>query len=71
MEPEARTVQKVQAERVPAGVFQNCYAIYDIYTSGPLIQRLCQGVGIVREDYDHSGTPFGSHSQLVEYRAGK
>lgn len=69
--PESRGVQRAPRQRLPAGDFDICFAIYDFYNSGPLIHRVCEGVGIVGEDYDHSGTPFGSHSQLIAFTAGQ
>lgn len=67
----SRVVQPLESQHVPAGDFDECILVSEIYNSGPTMQRICRGVGIVGEDFDHSGTPFGSHSQLIKFTAGQ
>lgn len=67
----SRQVESLAPQRTPAGNFDECFSVHEIYNSGDTIQRFCPGIGIVGEDYDHSGTPFGYHSQLVEFTPGQ
>lgn len=69
--PGYRIVEALENQHLPAGDFENCFKISEIYNSGPSIDRFCLGVGVVGQDYDHGGTPFGSHSQLIQFTPGQ
>lgn len=69
--PGYRIVEALENQHLAAGDFENCFKISEIYNSGPSIDRFCLGVGVVGQDYDHGGTPFGSHSQLIQFTPGQ
>jgi hypothetical protein len=52
----------------PAGQFEDCYQTYEMYLSGSPTTWFCNGIGVVAEHYVHSGSPFGYHKMLMEYR---
>ena len=51
----------------PAGSFENCYDLMDIYNGGNILQKFCDGVGIVFIKFDHSGTQFGFEQTLKKF----
>ncbi len=53
-----------------AGTFAQCYQLTQNFTSGPIIQWFCSGIGIVAEKYDHAGTRFGFRNNLLRYSRG-
>ena len=55
----------------PAGNFENCYDLIDIYNGGNILQKFCDGVGIVYMKFDHVGTRFGFEQTLIRYSKGK
>ena len=65
----ARTVVAKESYTTPAGTFAPCYQMSDYYNSGGPVQVFCEGVGIVAETYDHSGTRFGSSKKLFQFYA--
>lgn len=69
--PNGRIISWQGTYRVLAGAFQPCFEIHEVYTSGDTIEWFCNGIGIVAEQFDHGGTPFGFRSELVEFIAGK
>jgi hypothetical protein len=56
--------------QVPAGLFTNCSQIATHYLGGSPQLWHCPGVGIVKETYDHRGTPFGYEMVLVDWEIG-
>jgi len=54
----------------PAGNFENCYELMDIYNGGNIIQKFCDGAGIVYMKFDHAGTKFGFEQTLTSYSKG-
>lgn len=48
-----------------------CYQIRERYNPGDTIEEFCTGVGVVAEHFDHAGTPFGFHSELVQFTQGE
>lgn len=71
LSPVSRIVERLDAQHTAAGDFENCFKVSELYNSGPTIERFCPGVGIVGEDFDHSGTKFGYHSQLIQFTPGQ
>ena len=55
----------------PAGNFENCYDLIDIYNGGNILQKFCDGVGIVYMKFDHAGTRFGFEQTLISYSKGR
>jgi hypothetical protein len=55
----------------PAGSFENCYDLTDVYNGGNILQTVCDGVGIVHMKFDHSGTRFGFEQTLVSFSTGR
>ena len=56
--------------KTAAGSFENCYDLMDIYNGGNILQKLCDGVGIVFMKFDHSGTQFGFEQTLIKFTKG-
>lgn len=56
--------------QTPAGSFDNCYDIMDVYNGGNILQKFCDGVGIVFMKFDHSGTQFGFEQTLTKFSKG-
>lgn len=54
----------------PAGTFENCYDLMDVYNGGNILQTICDGVGIVHMKFDHSGTQFGFEQTLTSFSTG-
>lgn len=54
--------------RVPAGKFDDCYKLAEIYDSGGVIHEFCNGVGVVKTVYDQTGSPFGYEKMLIDYK---
>lgn len=54
----------------PAGTFENCYDLMDVYNGGNILQKFCEGVGIVLMKFDHSGTRFGFEQTLTKFSKG-
>jgi hypothetical protein len=54
----------------PAGSFENCFDLVDVYNGGNILQKFCDGVGIVFMKFDHSGTQFGFEQTLVRFSRG-
>lgn len=50
-----------------AGFFEECFQIVTVFLSGPELQWFCNGIGIVQEELDHQGTPFGYKKILIRY----
>lgn len=55
----------------PVGEIGDCYEIHELYNSGNVITQFCNGIGVVAVHYDHGGTSFGYHQELVEWTDGK
>jgi hypothetical protein len=54
----------------PAGSFENCYDLMDIYNGGNIFQKFCDGVGIVFMKFDHAGSRFGFEQTLINFSKG-
>ena len=54
----------------PAGTFENCYDLMDIYNGGNILQKFCEDVGIVFMKFDHSGSLFGFEQTLIHFTKG-
>ena len=54
----------------PAGTFDNCYDLMDVYNGGNIFQTFCDGVGIVFMKFDHAGSRFGFEQTLIRYSEG-
>jgi hypothetical protein len=54
----------------PAGSFENCYDLMDVYNGGNILQKFCDGVGIAFMKFDHSGTQFGFEQTLTKFLKG-
>lgn len=54
----------------PAGNFTNCYELTDIYNGGNILQKFCEGAGIVYMKFDHAGTKFGFEQTLTNFSEG-
>lgn len=63
-----RHVVAQESFTTPAGVFADCYQTYESYLSGSPITWFCTSIGVVAEQYDHIGAPFGYQKTLIEYR---
>ena len=66
-----RAVTDHGSYKTPAGNFENCYDLVDIYNGGNIFQKFCSGVGIVFIKFDHSGSRFGFEQTLTSYTKGK
>jgi hypothetical protein len=62
-----RAIENVEYVQTPAGRFEHCYRMVDFYNSGGVRQWLCDGVGIVAQQYDHAGSQFGFKQELIKY----
>ncbi len=61
-----------QGERVVLGsAKENCFEIQELYNSGATREWFCAQIGIVAEQYDHGGTPFGLYSELIQFVPGE
>jgi hypothetical protein len=65
-----REVTDQGSYETPAGKFENCYDLMDIYNGGNILHKFCDGVGIVFMKFDHSGTGFGFEQTLIRYFQG-
>jgi hypothetical protein len=54
----------------PVGSFQNCYDLMDLYNGGNILQKFCDGAGIVFMKFDHVGTKFGFEQTLTGFSKG-
>lgn len=63
----ARQVLSEGPYKTQAGSFDRCFQMSDYYNSGGPVKVFCDGIGIVAETYNHSGTRFGSSKELVQY----
>nr|NIR26491.1 hypothetical protein [Gammaproteobacteria bacterium]NIR66819.1 hypothetical protein [candidate division Zixibacteria bacterium] len=62
-----RKVSKVGKVKVPAGGFEQCFQLKEMIGGSTFETWFCPGVGIVDTRSDHSGTPFGFRSVLINY----
>lgn len=62
-----RTVIRAQSYQVPAGRFNNCFQWKDDFLTGTDQEWFCNGVGIVENQFDHNGAPFGQKWILMRY----
>ena len=65
--PGLRRISGPLEIQVPAGNFQGCFEVITIYNSGSTFDWFCPGIGVVKSQYDHIGTPFGRSTVLVDY----
>ncbi len=65
-----RTVIGQGSYETPAGRFADCYQVTEVYLSGGVRRWLCNGLGVVAEQYDHNGTRFGFRQTLIGYSPG-
>lgn len=54
----------------PAGEFDNCYDLMDLYNGGNILHKFCDGAGIVFMKFDHAGTKFGFEQTLTGFSKG-
>ncbi len=54
----------------PADTFDNCYDLQDVYNGGNILQKFCNGAGIVYQKFDHAGTKFGFEQTLSSFSKG-
>ena len=52
---------------VPGGNFNDCFIVVTTGHAGPSILWFCNGIGIVKEKYDHRGTPSGHETVLISH----
>lgn len=62
-----RKVNGPMRMELPAGEFENCFLMTKIF-GGEIKTRFCSGIGIVGQEYDHGGTPFGFEELLIDYK---
>ncbi|MCB8944283.1 MAG: hypothetical protein H6658_11075 [Ardenticatenaceae bacterium] len=60
-------VMASEALSTPIGRFDDCFHIRTVFLSGPLHKWFCNGTGVVKEKYDHQGTPYGYEQILVDF----
>ena len=65
-----RIVANQSTNETPAGKFDDCYDMRDIFNGGGLFQTFCIGVGIVSMKHDHAGTRYGFKQTLIDYSIG-
>lgn len=66
----SRTVLEERSYQTKVGSYDHCYRLGDAYNDGSLIQWLCEGVGVVAQEYHHVGTQFGFTYELVKFTPG-
>lgn len=54
----------------PAGQFDDCFQVTEVYNSGGVTRWLCRGAGLVAQSYDHVGTRFGYTQVLIARVSG-
>ncbi len=64
--PGVRIVDASRPFTVPAGRFENCFHIAEHSNSGG-DYWFCPTIGLVAEQYDHAGTPFGYRLELIRF----
>jgi hypothetical protein len=63
-------VDAVQSVDVPAGHFDDCYVIMMVTNGDRTFRWFCEGVGFVKMEYHHNGTPNDQVWELVSFVAG-
>lgn len=53
-----------------AGSFDRCYQLKDEWNTSGIFQTFCEGVGIVEQKFDHSGSLFGFEQTLTRFAPG-
>ena len=66
-----RKVTKVDTVVVPAGRFDNCFFLAEVWAGTTFETWFCPNVGIVDAKSDHHGTPMGWHQVLTRYQLKK
>jgi hypothetical protein len=69
--PGYRIVNSTGSLHVPAGAFEHCYTVEWVYNGGSIFDWFCPGTGIVAEQFDHFGTPFGFRMELLHFSASQ
>ncbi|KAA3653562.1 MAG: hypothetical protein DWQ04_35155 [Chloroflexi bacterium] len=62
-----RRIYSLVDMKVPAGEFRKCPYILTFYNNGRNEDWFCPGIGLVARKFDHQGTKYGYHTNLVEY----
>lgn len=71
MIPGLRAIEPAPLLQFPIGELRDCLVLHDFYNGGGVWTDFCPGIGIVGKQFDHVGTPFGSHSELLQFISGK
>lgn len=65
-----REVTNQSSYETPAGNFDDCFDLTDYYNGGNILQKFCNGIGVVYMKFDHAGTRFGFEQTLIDYSPG-
>ena len=65
MTTDHRFVEDPLEVTVPDGNFNDCFKVVTTGHAEPSILWFCNGIGIVKEKYDHRGTPSGYETDLI------
>lgn len=65
--PGCRKASGPTSLKLPAGSFDRCYQLVTPFNNGSIRQSFCSGVGLVQEQFDHVGSPFGYALTLTAY----
>ncbi|MBI2845621.1 MAG: hypothetical protein HYX86_03635 [Chloroflexi bacterium] len=67
--PLNRKVASIGSITVPAGEFTDCFFLETGAFAGTTIEDwFCPGIGLVWNNSEHHGTPYGGRTELVSYR---
>jgi len=66
-----RKVTKVGTVVVPAGDFNNCFFLEEVWAGATFETWFCPNVGIVDQKGNHHGTPYGVRKVLIRYQLNK
>ncbi len=66
-----RKVTKVGTVVVPAGEFNNCFFLVEVWAGTTFETWFCPNVGVVDRKVDHHGTPGGFRQVLIRYQLNK
>jgi hypothetical protein len=65
-----QTVLQQSAYQVPAGKYEDCFQIEQLFNDGNFYQWFCRNIGVVEVKFDHNGTRFGFSQVLTDYTQG-
>ena|GEM_PF-1361310 len=66
-----RKVTKVGTVVVPAGEFNNCFFLEEVWAGTTFETWFCPNMGVVDRKGDHHGTPGGFRQVLIRYQLNK